>query len=73
MKNSLPPALSDPGFSIVRALTLESPESGRKAHGRVTYQLTRMKEELESHQEKGEEGLDWVKPDVTLFSLFSYD
>jgi len=24
-----------------------------------------MKEELESHQEKGEEGLDWVKPDVT--------
>jgi hypothetical protein len=25
-----------------------------------------MKEELESHQEKGEEGLDWVKPDVTL-------
>jgi len=28
----------------------------------------RMKEELESHQEKGEEGLDWVKPDVTLSS-----
>jgi hypothetical protein len=38
IKNSLPPALSDPGFSMVRAVTLESPESGRKAHGRATYQ-----------------------------------
>jgi hypothetical protein len=68
IKNSLSPALSDPAFSIGRALTLESPESGRKTHGGVTYQPGGGRRNSAVTRKRGIKGLTWLNQIATSIS-----